>query len=310
MADDQAQQGPGEGNVTRKHRLPAAIRAMRPHQWVKNLFVIAPLVFAKGLLDQEMVLRTVGAFFTFSFAASSIYILNDLSDVEADRAHPKKRFRAIASGAIGEGAALRLGLFLALLALGMSFALGPWVLATILGYLILQYAYTNKLKHIAYVDVLCIALGFELRVLCGANAARVDPSDYLILVTALLATYLGFGKRMHELMQGVSAEKQRKVLKHYSKSALVALLVLTGLATVGVYAMYTLDPHTRETFKTDYLIGTTLFTAFGVFRFLHLVRSRPESESPTEEMLRDKPFLLNLVLWAVAVVVIIYLGWS
>ncbi len=280
---------------------------MRPHQWVKNLFVVAPLVFAKGLGDPAMMLRSGAAFVLFSFAASSIYLLNDIADIEADRAHPKKRNRPIASGRVAISAARAAMVVLALAAIGGSLALNWLTTAMIGGYIALQFAYTFFLKRIAYVDVLCIAAGFELRVLAGSFALGVEPSNYLMAVTLLISLFLGFGKRMHELRQGKqAAEKQRKALGKYSERTLTVLLQMTALATTGTYVVYTLDPRTREFFGTDYLAATIIFTEFGILRFLELMRNQSDAASPTEQMLKDWPFLANLVLWAIAVVVVIY----
>lgn len=282
------------------------LKTMRPHQWVKNLFVVAPLLFAKGLGDTSMMLRAGAAFLLFSLAASTIYLLNDLADVEADRAHPTKRNRPIASGKLSEGAAkAAIGAF-AVVALTGSFGLGLPVFGTIAGYFVLQVAYTYALKRVPYVDVLCIAAGFELRVLCGTYALQVSPTPYLLAVTALLSLFLGFGKRMHELRQGDGVEKQRSVLSKYDEKVLNALLTGTALATTLTYVIYTLDPATREFFGTDYLAATIVFTEFGVIRFLDMVRNKTEADSPTEQMLKDWPFLVNLALWAIAVVVVIY----
>lgn len=279
---------------------------MRPHQWVKNLFVVAPLVFAKGLMDLPMVLRTLAGFVLFSLAASSIYILNDLVDVEADRAHPKKSRRPIASGRVPVPVARVATLGLVGIATIGSLFVNVALALVIAGYVLLNVAYTYRLKRVAYVDVLCITAGFELRVLAGTFAAAVPPTAYLLLVTFLLATFLGLGKRMHELIQGARATKQREVLESYDESTLRFLLYLFGLTTVGTYAVYSVDPHTRAFFGTDYLMLTTPFTLFGVLRFLRLVQHRPDSESPTEEMLRDRPFLANLGAFVAAVITLIY----
>lgn len=285
------------------------LKAMRPHQWVKNGFVVAPLVFAKGLGDVDLMARSVAAFLCFSFVASSIYVMNDLADVEADRAHPKKRNRPIASGQVSERTAKTLTAVLATLALVGSAFLGWQAAATIAGYFVLQVAYTFKLKKVPYVDVLCIATGFELRVLCGSFALGVEPSIYLLVVTLLLSLFLGFGKRVHELRQaetGEAREKQRLALTRYDEKTLIVLLQGTALATTGTYVVYTLDEDTRAFFGTDYLAATIVFTEFGVLRFLDLVRNKSDADSPTEQMLKDWPFILNLVFWAVAVVAVIY----
>ena len=281
------------------------VKAARPHQWVKNLFVVAPLVFAKGLADPNLVLRSVAAFFSFSFAASAVYLLNDVADVEADRQHPVKRNRPIASGRVTPAAARTAMASLALMGVGGAALLGLPVAACVAGYLLLNVAYTFKLKHVPYIDVLCIAAGFLLRVLTGTFALAVEATPYLLIVTFLLSLFLGFGKRMHELQTG-GGKQQRQVLSSYRAPVLNVLLQLTALATTGTYVIYTLDPATREFFGTDYLAATIVFTEFGVIRFMDLVKDQSKAESPTEQMLKDWPFLLNLVLWAVAVVVVLY----
>ena len=304
-----AEEGQKAGGPPKKGAVRGLLKAMRPHQWVKNGFVVAPLVFAKGLGDVPMMTRSGIAFLLFSFAASSIYLMNDLADIEAGRAHPKKRFRPIPAGEVPLGMAKAATGALMVIASAGAALMGWTVAAAIVGYVVLQIAYTFRLKRIPYVDVLCIAAGFELRVLAGSFALRVEPSVYLLVVTLLLSLFLGFGKRMHELRQAGTEEKkaqQRKVLTAYSEKTLIVLLQFTALATTGTYVIYTLDPRTREAFGTDYLAGTIVFTEFGVLRFLDLVRHKSDAESPTEQMLKDWPFLLNLVFWAIAVVAVIY----
>lgn len=286
------------------------VRTMRPQQWVKNLFVLAPVVYAQELFDLPKVLGALGGFACFCLLASSVYVLNDIVDVEADRAHPVKRNRPIASGEVGVGAAKVAMVVLAGLALTGGWLLSPLFLVAALAYVVNNVAYSFGLKRVAYLDVLSIAAGFELRVLAGAYAADVPPSAYLLVVTFLLATFLGLGKRMHELVQqersGTSSS--RKVLQQYSKSLVTVLLWITGGATVGAYIIYTLDPHTRAHFGTDFLVFTSVFALVGVLRFVHLVRNRPDAESPTEEMLRDPPFLITGVLGVIALLAIIYWG--
>ncbi len=286
------------------------VRMLRPQQWVKNVFVLVPVVYAQELFDPRPVLGAVAGFGCFCLLASSVYVLNDLLDVEADRAHPVKKNRPIASGEVGEGIAKVAMVVLAAAALGGGWFLGPWFLAAAGGYLANNVAYSFGLKRVAYLDVLSIAGGFELRVLAGAYAADVPPSAYLLIVTFLLATFLGLGKRMHELVQQEKSgsSSSRKVLAQYNKGLVTVLLWTTSIATVVAYVVYTLDPQTRAHFGTDFLVVTSVFALFGVLRFVHLVRSRPDAESPTEEMLKDVPFLVNGLLGAVALIAIIY--WS
>ncbi len=286
------------------------VRTMRPQQWVKNVFVLVPVVYAQELFDPRPVLGAIAGVACFCALASAVYVLNDLMDVEADRAHPVKKNRPLASGELGEGTAKVAMIVLALAAFGGGWFLGPWFLAAAGGYLANNIAYSFGIKRVAYLDVLSIAGGFELRVLAGAYAAAVPPSAYMLVVTFLLATFLGLGKRMHELVQQEKSgsTSSRKVLARYNKSFVGVLLWITGLSTVGAYVVYTLDPQTREHFGTDFLVVTSIFALFGVLRFMHLVRNRPDAESPTEEMLRDVPFLLAGVLGVVSLIAIIYWG--
>jgi len=281
------------------------VRSVRPHQWVKNLFVLAPVVFAKHLTHPSIIISAVGAFGVFCLLAGAIYTLNDLLDVEADRIHPVKRHRPIASGAVPEPVAKVLIAVLLVAAFGGAL-LGPRTfLVVAASYFVLNTAYSLRLKRFAYIDVSCIAGGFVLRVLAGNFATKTDVSLYMIACTAFLALFLGFGKRRHEL-SGEEAVKQRAALGAYTKRSLFWALAITGFAAVATYLAYTRDPYTRKLFRSEWLWITTIHPLFGVLRFLHLVKNRPEAESPTQEMLRDTPFVLNVVVWIVEVIMIVY----
>ena len=279
---------------------------MRPQQWVKNLFVLAPLVFAKELTDVHMLARAILGFVLYCLISSAVYIMNDLVDADADRIHPLKRFRPIASGEVGRDVAIGAASSLVIVSIGASLLLGFAFFGSLVGYFLLNIAYSFSLKRVAYLDVLCIASGFEFRVLAGSFAAEVRPSTYLLVVTFLLALFLGLGKRLHELLQSEGAHDQRLVLRGYSKSLASGLLFGSAALTIVAYAAYTLDPDTSEFFGTGSLPWSIPFAVFGVARYLYLIRNRPDCESPTEEMLRDAPFVANLFLWGVAVLAIIY----
>ncbi len=286
-------------------RVLGVIRTMRPHQWVKNLFVIAPVFFAKNLTDMSILGGAAGAFAVFCLLAGSIYTLNDLLDVEADRIHPVKRSRPIASGVVPVSLARVVFAVLIVMSL-LGCALLPRSFAGVaLAYFVLNTTYSIKLKKFAYVDVGCIATGFVLRVLAGGAATQTPVSAYMLACTLLLALFLGFGKRLHELASA-QAEKQRAALKHYTRKALLRALMLTGISSVAAYVAFTLDPHTKAFFRSEWLWLTSIHPLVGVLRFVHLIRSRPDAESPTQEMLRDTPFMLNLVMWIAEVVVIVY----
>lgn len=281
------------------------LRMLRPHQWVKNLFVLAPVVFAKHLTHPSIIISAVGAFGIFCLLAGAIYTLNDLLDVEADRVHPVKRHRPIASGAVPAGVAKAVVAVL-LVTSTVGALLGPWQFAVVaLAYFTLNTAYSFRLKHIAYLDVGCIALGFVLRVLAGGFATKTAVSGYMIACTALLALFLGFGKRRHELA-AADATKQRAALEAYSPKVLLWAMTATGIASVAMYLAYTLDHDTVRFFDSEWLFLTTLHPLLGVLRFLQLVKGRPNAESPTQEMLRDTPFVTNLLVWMIEVIVIVY----
>jgi 4-hydroxybenzoate polyprenyltransferase len=288
-------------------RVRGATRTLRPHQWVKNLFVLAPVVFAKHLTHPSIIKSALGAFGVFCLLTGAVYTLNDIVDAKADRIHPVKRHRPIASGRVPVPVAKVMVVALVIVALGGA-ALGPLpFLAVTAGYFVLNIAYSFGLKKIAYLDVGCISLGFVLRVLAGGFATRTPISGFMVACTALLALFLGFGKRRHELAAAsANASKQRAALEAYSPRALTFALAITGVATVGTYLAYTLDHDTQRFFDNPYLWLTTIHPLFGVVRFLQLVANRPKAESPTQEILRDTPFMMNLVLWVIEVIAIVY----
>ena len=295
------------------------LKTVRPHQWVKNLFVMAPMFFHKDLiitsvegtpgLNIPVVGKSLLATAVFCLLAGAVYTINDLADVESDRVHPVKRDRPIASGEVPEAIAKAMAVALVVVSLGLGYLVDWRFAAAALVYFGENLAYTFKLKKVAFLDVALIAFGFVLRVIAGGFATKITVSYYMLACTALLALFLGFGKRRHELASE-HAGKQRKALEAYTPGSLNIALALTGGATTVIYVAYTLDPATRAFFNSNYLWLTAPFTLFGIVRFLQLVSGRAgrgiRSESPTQEMLRDVPFVLNLFLWVVVIVAIVY----
>lgn len=295
------------------------VRTLRPHQWVKNLFVLAPMFFHKDVftvtasgdpaLNLHVSGRAIAATAVFCLLAGAVYTVNDIVDAEADRVHPVKRYRPIASGAVPANVARAMAVGLVLVSMGLAFLIDVRFLALAVAYFTKDLLYSFKLKKIPFVDVALIALGFVLRVWAGGIATHVHVSGYMLACTALLALFLGFGKRRHELASE-NATRQRAVLDAYSAASLNVALALTGGATIVTYVAYTLDPSTEAFFSSRHLWLTAPFTVFGIVRFLVLVSGRAgrgtKAESPTQEMLRDVPFVLNLVLWVIVVVAIIY----
>jgi decaprenyl-phosphate phosphoribosyltransferase len=288
-------------------RIGGVVRTVRPHQWVKNVFVLAPVVFAKEVFDRNLLEHATAAFFVFCLLAGAVYAMNDLADIESDRSHPVKKYRPIPSGRVPTGVARVLAAVLVVGSLSWAYWLEPAFALVAAVYFAQNVAYSFKLKHVAYLDVSFIAAGFVLRVMGGGYATRTPVSNYLLVCTALLALFLGFGKRRHELSAAAGkAALQRAALEQYTKRGLDVALALTGLATVATYLVYTLDPRTEAFFHTATLWPSSLFVLLGVGRFLQLVKSRPKSESPTQEMLRDGPFVAIVLFWVVLVMWVVY----
>lgn len=288
-------------------RLVGVVKTMRPHQWVKNVFVLAPVVFAKEIFSVFLISQAAAAFAVFCLLAGAVYALNDIVDREADRTHPVKRFRPIASGQVPVAWAKVLAVVLVVVSLGWAATLSLPFAGIAALYFAQNVAYSFWLKHVAYVDVAFIAAGFVLRVLGGGLATRIDVSKYIVICTALLAFFLGIGKRRHELTSAESnAAAQRAALESYTKGGLDLALAVTGVATVATYLAYTLDPHTVSFFQTNWLWPSTLFVVLGVWRFLYIVKNRPSAESPTQEMLHDGPFVATVLLWVGLVMWLVY----
>jgi 4-hydroxybenzoate polyprenyltransferase len=282
------------------------IRTIRPHQWVKNLFVLAPIVFAKNVFHPQPLTRAITAVAIFCLVSGAVYTLNDIVDVDADRVHPKKRERPIASGVVPLPVAKGFLALLVVVAFSAAAILFPLTFfAVAMAYFLGNVAYSLKLKQVPFLDVLCIGAFFVLRVLGGGFAIGVRVSWYMFACTALLAVFLGFGKRRHEIAQE-HAGKQRKALEAYTANGLNVALWITGTLTIAVYVAYTLDKATVQFFQSDQLWMTTPFVLMGIARFVQIVRSRPKAESPTQEMLRDPLFVLNLVAYTIVVLIIVY----
>lgn len=282
--------------------------SLRPAQWSKNLFVVAPLVFAERLQDPRLVVRAVLAFTLFSAAASFVYLVNDLRDRERDRLHPLKRHRPLASGRLGAGTAVVMAGVLGAGALAGSWTLGVRFTLFLLAYLGLNLLYSFGLKNVVIVDVMVVAFGYVLRVEAGAAAVAVQVSAWILLCTTFVALFLAFSKRRHELLLlSDRAASQRQVLVHYSPTFLDQMINVVTASTLLSYALYTLAPETIEKFDTNALIYTLPFVMFGIFRYLYLVYQVTDERNPTEALLSDLPSVLNVLLWGIAVVTVIYL---
>jgi len=286
--------------------LKALIRSLRPAQWLKNGFVLAPIVFSGRAGDGDAWLRSLLAVAAFCAASSATYLLNDVLDREADRQHPSKRTRPIASGELSVAAALAAAALAAVLAVAAAFVLGGWFPHVLGGYLVLTVLYSALLKELVFIDVLVVAAGFVLRVVGGAAAIPVPVSRWLLLCAYLLALYLALGKRRAELaLLGEGAGNHRVVLGHYTLPLVdQAISVVLG-ATVLAYTLYTVAPETVAKVGSEGLMVTVPVVLYGLLRYLYLLHRQELGGSPTRVLMLDRPLLACVVVWlAVAAIVV------
>ena len=287
--------------------LVGLVTSLRPSQWTKNLFVFAGLMFGQRLLEPPAVAAAAAAFALFCLLSGVVYLLNDVADRDADRQHPLKRLRPIASGALSVSAALTAAVVIGLIALTAAFALRPLFGLLALAYVALLSLYSFQLKHVVIMDVLTIALGFVLRVAAGAVAVSVEVSVWLYMLIILLALFLALSKRRHELVLLTGAATgHRRILGEYSPYLLDQMISVVTASTLVAYAIYTVSPETTAKFHTNRLALTLPFPLYGIFRYLYLVHQKEGGGSPSDLLLTDRPLLICVALWAGAVAVIIY----
>jgi len=296
---------------------------MRPQQWVKNLFIFPALIFAKGLFETQMLVESVFAFFIFCLLSGSVYIVNDIIDIDFDRHHPEKRLRPIASGRVPVGRARVIHAPLALAALSLSFLLNINFVIIAAVYYLMNLAYTFWLKRVVIVDVLTVAAGFVIRAAAGGFAIGVHISHWLFVCTSLIALFLVLAKRRHELLLAderntqlmelsLAIEDQKKAVKfrhsleEYSTYFLDQMIAVVTASTLVSYVLYTLSDEVVEKFGTNNMVYTTPFVIYGIFRYLYIMHRKREGGSPGQSLMNDKPLLAGVALWGASVVYLIY----
>jgi len=288
--------------------LKALFKTMRPRQWTKNVFIFAALVFDKQLLNVDSFLRTLAGFGLFCLISSSVYIFNDLADVEADRQHPEKKNRPIASGKLPVGVAWVAGVGLVILTMGLAYLLAPGFEAVLIIYFLLNLAYSKWLKHLPIIDVLVIATGFVLRVHAGVTLIEVERfSPWLYVVMTLLSLFLGFGKRRAELaLLAQGAGSHRKVLEGYTLPLLDQYIMIVSGTTIVAYSLYTFSaPNLPDNHS---MMLTIPFVVYTIFRYLYLIEVKHAGGAPEEVLISDRPFQIAMLLWAGSVLAIFYLS--
>ena len=292
-------------------KLDAILTLIRPKQWLKNIFVFVPMFFGGSLLNSADIMAAAIAFLSFSFVASSVYCFNDIVDLEADRHHPVKCKRAIASGDISVSQAyaiMALMFVLSMLTLLLLQVNMLKVLAVILAYYLLNLAYCARLKQYAILDVCIIAFGFVLRLLAGGFATEIVLSKWIVMMTFLITLFLSFAKRRDDVLRmNETGEAPRKNTIRYNLTFINQAITITASVTLVCYIMYTVSPEVVIRVHTDYLYLTSIFVLIGLLRYIQIAVVDEKSGDPTKVMLRDRFMQLIVLLWAVSFLVIIYI---
>ncbi len=287
------------------------IKIIRPHQWIKNVFVLVPLFFGGSLTNKTDILAAAIAFFAFSFIASSIYCLNDIVDVEDDRKHPKKCHRPIASGKVSVAQGYAIMVLMIALSFGCVSLLGEFAAgsAVVIGiYLLLNIAYCLWLKRLAIVDVFVIAFGFVLRLLIGGIATDISLSNWIVLMTFLLTLFLSLAKRRDDVvLMNETGHAPRMNTIRYNLSFINQAITITATVTIVCYIMYTVSPEVEQRVGTKYLYLTTVFVLLGILRYLQLTLVDNKTGDPTRALLQDRFLQAVLTLWILAFLIIIYI---
>lgn len=287
-------------------KLKSYIKLIRITQWSKNIFIFVPLVFAKKLFLFDTFEIAIYAFFQFCFVSSAVYIFNDIFDIEQDKQHPIKKFRPLASGIITIKPAVALMIFFLILLLPGFFIFNLKFNILLLAYLLLNTAYTIKLKNIVILDILSLAAGFVIRVLAGAFVIEVPVSNWLILSTLFVSIFLAVIKRRSELAYNQEVERTRKVLKNYTLSFLDQLTTISATGLIVAYSLYAVSPSTIQNFHTENLVFTIIFVVYGIFRYLFLMHVKKLGENPIDAIFKDLGMIINIFLYIVSIILIIY----
>ena len=290
--------------------LSALLRLIRPKQWIKNAFVLVPLFFGGELFNIGALLSGIITFFAYSFAASSIYCFNDIYDVEADRRHPVKCHRPIASGAVSVKQAYIIMVFMVILAMATSCLFTSWqTTGIILFYWLLNLSYCVKFKQYAIIDVCIVAFGFVLRLLAGGVATGVVLSKWIVLMTFLITLFMSFAKRRDDVVRmEKTGEAPRKNTSRYNLTFINQAITITAAVTLVCYIMYTVSPEVTERFSTDNLYLTTVFVLVGLLRYIQIAVVDQQSGDPTKILLRDRTTQFIVVAWLASFLFLIYIA--
>ncbi len=290
--------------ISGEYFLQSILKLLRPHQYIKNLFVFAPLFFTFSF-NFEQVLDCIVVFILFSFLASSIYILNDYMDIEEDRQHPKKKFRPIASGEVSKNSAKILFFVLSIPSLIASYFINIDLFVVLTIYFVLNIAYSLGLKHITIVDIFIIASGFVLRLFAGASVIDNQLSMWIIIMTFLLALFLAVAKRRDDVLLSSQGKETRKNIDGYNLEFVNAVMVFMSGVIVVAYILYTVSDEVIERLNSQYLFLTTFFVILGIMRYMQLTFVEQNSGSPTKIVLKDRFLQITIMFWLASFFVVV-----
>jgi decaprenyl-phosphate phosphoribosyltransferase len=283
------------------------IRLLRLHHWIKNFFLFIPIFFAGEIFDQEKVIYTIIAFFAFGFGASSIYILNDIRDIDVDRAHPRKATRPLAAGEVSLKSGYLIMGILAIVAIIIGYFISTQFIMVLSIYLILNVVYSLGLKNRSIIDILILAAGFELRVIAGGVAASVPITQWLLVMFFLLALFLAIAKRREDVMLSeAKGSVTRKSTSGYNLEFLNGSLIFSSSVIVVAYIMYCLTSQVALELNSQYLVGTTIFVVAGIMRYMQIALVENDAGSPTKVIYTDKFMILTIFAWMISFFIILY----
>ncbi len=286
--------------------LRSLISLIRPLQWIKNLLVFSGILFGGSLSHLSLWIAVSTTAVAFCLVSSSIYVLNDIFDRHRDRAHPKKKFRPIASEVVSLREGWVLTSVLGVIGLCLGYVVSPEALVILFAYLLLNIAYTISLKHVVIIDVFCISAGFMLRVLAGTIGVGIPPSKWLVLCGIMVTLFLGFAKRRAEISSKKFSQKDhREVLSDYSPILLDQLITISIAGTILTYSLYTMSPETIAVHQTENLIFTVPFVIYGLFRYLYLVHLQNGGGDPTSNLVKDRHIAITVLAWLLLILMII-----
>ncbi len=288
-------------------KIKSIIKLLRPHQYIKNIFIFLPIFFALKIGEADIVFKVFLAFLAFSLTASAIYVLNDYFDIEADKAHPKKRFRPLASGEISKCEAKKIMAILAIGGFGLMSLLSMKAILFLLFYVLLNIAYTLKLKHVSIADMVIVAIGFVLRLFVGSAVSGITLSEWIVLMVFLLALFLALAKRRDDVLIFLKdGTKARKVIDNYNLQFLDTAMSIMASVVIVAYLLYVTSPKVEARIDSEYLYITALFVIIGIMRYLQIAFVFEDSGAPTKVVLKDRFMQATILAWIATFAWILY----